>query len=69
MLFETFNVPKMYVAQQPLLGLLSIGRTQGLILDSGLEATYAVPIFDGKNTRILFQSIIYIKKSFPLVCN
>lgn len=53
MLFETFNVPKMYVAQQPLLGLLSIGRTQGLVLDSGLEATYAVPIFEGKNGHFL----------------
>jgi len=52
MLFETFNVPKMYVAQQPLLGLLSIGRTQGLVLDSGLETTYAVPIFEGKIIRL-----------------
>lgn len=67
MLFETFNVPKMYVAQQPLLGLLSIGRTQGLILDSGLEATYAVPIFDGKNCSVfLCMAIGYTDENISL---
>ncbi|XP_059490913.1 actin, clone 302-like [Neocloeon triangulifer] len=46
-LFENFNVPKMYVASQPALTLFSIGKTNGLILDTGLDATYAVPIYDG----------------------
>ncbi|CAB3373601.1 actin-like [Cloeon dipterum] len=46
-LFETFNVPKMYVASQPVLTLFSIGKITGLNVDTGLDATYAVPINNG----------------------
>ena len=34
-IFETFNVPAMYVARQAVLSLYALGRTTGVVLDSG----------------------------------
>jgi actin-related protein len=34
-MFETFNVPAMYVAIQAVLSLYSSGRTTGVVMDSG----------------------------------
>ena len=34
-MFETFNVPAMYVAIQAVLSLYASGRTTGIVLDSG----------------------------------
>merc|ERR1711874_267670 len=46
-LFETFNVPKMYVAIQAVLSLYASGRTTGLVLDIGDGVSHAVPIYEG----------------------
>jgi actin-related protein len=46
-MFETFNVPAMYVAIQPTLSLYASGRITGLVFESGDGVSHAVPIFDG----------------------
>ena len=46
-MFETFNVPAMYLAIQEVLALYSSGLTTGVVLDSGDGVSHAVPIFDG----------------------
>lgn len=48
MMFETFNVPSIYVGVQAALSLHASGRTTGLVLDSGAGVTHAVPISEGK---------------------
>lgn len=46
-MFETFNVPAMYVALQAVLALHASGRMTGLVLDSGDGATHTIPIYEG----------------------
>lgn len=41
-MFETFNVPAMYVAIQAVLSLYASGRTTGIVLDSGETSSHAV---------------------------
>ena len=46
-MFETFNVPGLYIAIQPVLSLYSVGKLNGLAADSGEGVTQIVPVFDG----------------------
>ena len=46
-MFETFNVPGLYISIQAVLSLYSAGKNTGLVLDSGDGVTHAVPIFEG----------------------
>merc|ERR1711964_490626 len=46
-MFETFNVPSMYVAIQAVLSLYASGRTTGLVLDCGDGVSHTVPIYEG----------------------
>ncbi|XP_049369119.1 actin-104-like [Solanum verrucosum] len=46
-MFETFNVPSMYVASQAALSLFANGRTTSIVLDSGDTMTHSVPIYEG----------------------
>ncbi|KAF7508414.1 Actin-like protein [Endocarpon pusillum] len=46
-LFETFNVPALYIAVQATLSLYAAGRTTGVVLDVGDGVSHAVPVYEG----------------------
>ena len=46
-MFETFNVPSLYIANQGVLSLYSTGRVIGVDLESGDGVTQIVPIYEG----------------------
>jgi actin-related protein len=46
-MFETFQVPGLYIENQAALSLYASGRTTGVVLDSGETVTHVTPIFDG----------------------
>jgi actin beta/gamma 1 len=46
-MFETFNMPAMYVAIQAVLSLYASGRTTGLVMDSGDGVSHTVPVYEG----------------------
>ena len=46
-LFETFNVKRLHIANSSMVGLFSYGKTSGLIVDSGFNVTSTVPIYEG----------------------
>ena len=45
-MFENFKTNGMFVSNQSVLTLYAVGRTTGLILDSGDGITHVMPIFD-----------------------
>merc|ERR1712209_391345 len=44
-MFETFNMPAMYVAIQAVLSLYASGRTTGIVMDSGDGVSHGVPVY------------------------
>ena len=46
-LFEKFEFHGSYTAQAPTLALYTIGKTTGMVVDSGYEMTQIVPIYEG----------------------
>ena len=46
-MFETFNVPSMYISVSAVLALYSTGRSTGLVVDSGSDVTHVVPVYEG----------------------
>jgi len=46
-MFETFKVPAMYSAVQPVLALYASARTSGVVVDSGAGRSFTVPIYEG----------------------
>jgi actin beta/gamma 1 len=46
-MFNTFNVPAMYVSMQAVLSLYASGRTTGLVIDAGDGVIHIVPIYEG----------------------
>ncbi|MFX1537359.1 MAG: actin, cytoplasmic 2 [Promethearchaeota archaeon] len=46
-LFETFNIPALYISNQSVLALYASGRTTGVVVDVGGAVTTIVPIYEG----------------------
>ncbi|XP_014833705.1 PREDICTED: actin, cytoplasmic-like [Poecilia mexicana] len=46
-IFETFNSPAIYVANQAVLSLYASGRLTGTVIDSGDGVSHTVPIYEG----------------------
>jgi actin len=46
-MFETFNVPALYIATQAVLSLYASGRATGCVLDIGDGVSHIVPIYEG----------------------
>ena len=46
-MFERFNAPAVYLANQCVLSLYASGRTTGIVVDSGDGATHTVPVYGG----------------------
>lgn len=46
-LFETFDIPALYLILQPVLSLYGSGHWSGVVLDAGEGTTHVVPVFDG----------------------
>ncbi|KAL2241903.1 UNVERIFIED_CONTAM: Actin-7 [Sesamum indicum] len=46
-MFETFNVPAMYITSPAVLALYGSGRTTGVVLDCGDGVCNAVPVYEG----------------------
>jgi len=46
-MFETFNVPALFIACQSFLALYESGRTTGVVVESTFESSRAIPIFEG----------------------
>jgi actin, other eukaryote len=47
MLFESFRVPSIYIANSSSLALFASGRTTGLVVECGAGVTSSVPVFEG----------------------
>ncbi|KAI3506413.1 hypothetical protein L1887_28771 [Cichorium endivia] len=47
LMFETFNVPAMYVSIGAVLSLYASGRTTGIMFDSGEGVSHTIPIYEG----------------------
>lgn len=47
LMFETFNVPGMYLSVQAVLSLYATGKTTGVMMDIGHGSTHYVPIYEG----------------------
>jgi len=46
-MFETFNVPGLFLAQGAVLALYASGRTTGLVVDCGGGVSWTVPVYEG----------------------
>lgn len=46
-MFDTFNVPSIFISIQSVLSLYSSGSTTGVVIDSGAGVTNTVPIYEG----------------------
>lgn len=47
-MFETFNVPAMYVGNHAALSLFATGRSTGVVVECGLSVARTVPVWEGR---------------------
>lgn len=45
-LFDTFEIPSLYIASQPYLSLVANGRNTGMVLSVSEGSSYAVPVYE-----------------------
>ena len=57
--FETFNCPAIYFMPSNILSLYSIGRTSGIVIDSGHDVTNVMPVFEGYSIREAIKTDLY----------
>ena len=46
-MFETYDFPKMFMANQGILSLYASGRQTGIVLNSGYSVTHVIPVCEG----------------------
>ena len=46
-MFEMFNTPAIYIANQAVLSLYTSGKITGIVMDAGETTCYTVPVYDG----------------------
>ena len=46
-MFETFDVPALYIGSTGVLSLYASGRTTGIVCDSGDGITHTTPVYEG----------------------
>ncbi|GCB62847.1 actin-like isoform X2 [Scyliorhinus torazame] len=56
-LFETFQVPSLFLGIQAVLALHSTGKVTGTVIDSGSAVTHVVPIFEGGALENITQRV------------
>ena len=57
MMFETFNVPSLYIGDQGHLPLYASGRTTGTVCDVGYGLLQVLPIYEGKKCKHALECI------------
>ncbi|XP_046396505.1 actin-3-like [Ischnura elegans] len=75
-MFETFNPPAVYIGIHQVLFMYATGKLDGIVLDSGHDLTYCVPIYKGYSisraiTRLNFGGrdlTDYLAKSLASKC-
>lgn len=55
-LFDTFEIPSLYIASQPYLSLAAVGRTTGMALCVSEGSSYAVPIYENVPSKWALKS-------------
>ena len=56
-MFEKFEVRKVYIANQAVASLVAHGRDTGLVIDSGDGVSYTVPISNGNSIPFAIQKM------------
>jgi len=51
--FESFFGESLYFTNSAVLSVLSTGNYSGIVVDSGLDNTYIVPVYEGKYIKKL----------------
>ena len=56
-MFETFNVPYLYIALQTILGVYASGRNSAIVCESGDGVTHVLPVYEGYTVPQSIQRI------------
>jgi hypothetical protein len=67
--FENFNVPGLYLAEEPLMTIYGCGVVTGLVIDIGHNSTgmdHLSAAIPSRATKVLLQSTIF--PTYRLVC-
>ncbi|XP_054161001.1 actin, clone 302-like [Oppia nitens] len=56
-MFETFDMPAMYLANQAVLSLYASGHITGIVVDSGYTVTHTVPVYNGYALQYAIQRL------------